>query len=502
MQTFRRTLRAPRTERAASRGAFRFAHVLAALIIAGCVSEVELGSDHSAREDAYVKRGAAAAPASSAIRPTDRTLLAGERGEVALGAALGCPTYNERFRECLLLKIDYVASAAPMTRPALNVALVVDRSQSMREDQKLAYALGAAHEIVRNLTERDTLSIVAVNEQATVVAAAGRVVNKPFLYHRLGEIFTSGQANLSAGLCEGSKQIQRASTEGEVRHLVLLTDAVGNRRAAGHAELQTCVQQASAFGIAVSTIGGGRNHNARLLAAMASLGGGHYAYLETPERLSTVMESLLREPLPTVAQNAVVRVTLTQGHIRKVYGQLPAPPSRNQPLHIGDLRATDRGFVLVELEPAAFAFGTTVQAEIRLDFLDPLTQKPQSKEMRLRSVYASDILGVSSEWKIPAAMWAEVLTAVELADSAARSFDLARYQQVKKAFDPLYARAHGQALQNRDQELLNQLFVLRHLVEELDEADREGILHAHERARKQLPSEREYIRYLLTHHHQ
>lgn len=459
----------------AALGTLRLALVIGSLVLAGCVSDAKLSSDVSPNR-------------APALR---------ERGEVTLDAALGCPTYNERSRKCLLLKIDYAAATTPIIRPPLNIALVLDRSNSMREGQKLAYALAAARGIVQNMTERDTLSIVAINEQATIVAAAGRVVNKPFLYHRLEEIFASGHADLNAGLLEGIAQVQGVSAEGQIKHVLLLTDASAVRGRTASASLQKNVQEASALGISVSTFGVGSDHNGRLLAALAALGGGRYAYIKSPDGISMAMalNNLLHDPLPIVARDAAIRVTMTQGHIRKLYGQLPAPPTRTQILPIGDLLATERGFIMAALEPAAFAFGTTIQAEVRLDFVDPLTNKPQSRQMRLQSSYAPDSDGASRS-----AMLAEVLTALELADAAARGLDLESYRQAKASFEPLYSQAHQYAVQHRDQELLNQVFVLRHFMEELEAADREGLLHGHEQARKQFPSERDYLRYLLTHH--
>ncbi len=469
----------------------RLTLAIGSLLLVGCVTDEKRGSGANAAEDTYVER-----PKGSAMNSP----AASESGEVTLAAALACPTYNERSRECLLLKVDYAAGPMPISRPALNIALVLDRSNSMREDQKLAYSLEAARGVVQNMTERDMLSIVAINEQATIVAAAGRVVNKAFLYHRLEEIFASGHADLSTGLLEGITQVQRLSAEGQVRHVLLFTDASAIRERTASASLQKNVQQAAALGISVSTFAVGSDHNGRLLAALASLGGGRYAYIKSPDRISTALNNVLHDPLPTVARDAAVRVTLTQGHIRKFYGQLPAPPTRTQTLPIGDLRATERGFILAALEPAAFAFGTTIQAEVRLDFVDPLTHKPQSRQMRLQSSYASDSDGTSTDATPSPAILADVLAALELADSAARGLDLESYRQVKASFEPLYGQAHEYAVQHRDQELLNQVFVLRHFMEELEAADREGLLHGHERARKQFSNERDYLRYLLTHH--
>jgi hypothetical protein len=97
-------------------------------------------------------------------------------------------------------------------------------------------------------------------------------------------------------------------------------------------------------------------------------------------------------------------------------------------------------------------------------------------------------------------MLADVLATLELADSASRGLDLDRYREVKASFQSLRLRAHAYAVAHRDQELLNQVFVLAHLVEELDAAYAQGLLHGHQQARARLPNERDYLRYLLTHH--
>jgi hypothetical protein len=97
-------------------------------------------------------------------------------------------------------------------------------------------------------------------------------------------------------------------------------------------------------------------------------------------------------------------------------------------------------------------------------------------------------------------MLADVVTALEIADSAARGLDLDRYHEVKTTFSSLRERAHEYAVSRRDQELLNQVFMLGHLVEELDLAHAQGLLHEHGQARARLPNERDYLRYLLTHH--
>ena len=487
-----RKVRSRRIEAVCSLRPLRLALVMGSLVLVGCITYDEQDELHGPESNV-----AAALAGNSADR---------ERGEPTLAATLGCPTYDERSRHCLLLKIDYGvdsgAGASPITRPPLNIALVLDRSSSMRAEEKLPYALATAHWLVQNLTERDMLSIIAVDERATLLAAAGPIVNKPFLHHRLDDVFASdGTADLSAGLREGMAQMERVGTAGRRTHVTLLTDGLTARAQAVSADLEKIVKQASPLGISVSTFGVGKDHNGRLLVALAAVGGGRAAYIRMPEQFSTAFRTVLGEPLPLVARDAAIRVTMKQGHIGKVYRQLPAPPIQTHIVPLGALRAADRGFVLAQLEPAAYAFGTTVEGRVSLDFTDPLTGRSQSQEVRLQSSYAAGAQGASrgGEPSSPSTL-ADVLAALETADSAARGLDLDAYRQFKASFELLYGRAHEYAVRNRDQELLNQVFVLGHLMEELDAANKEGLLHGHEQARAQLPNERDYLLYLLTHH--
>jgi hypothetical protein len=438
----------------------RFLVVMGSLMLAACIKTHD--------DDAQ-------SPDASPIPAEEPIDLAS--GEATLAATLGCPNYDKQSRHCLLLKIDYrvdsVANAAT-ARPPLNIALVLDRSKAEEADDKLPDAIAAAHWLVQNLTERDTLSIIAVDERATILAAAGRVVNKPFLHHRLDDIFANGTADLSAGLREGMSQLRSSGTDDQRKHVLLLTHGSAARPQA--ANLQQLVKQASESGISVATL-----------------------HTETPEQIATTFRAVLEHPLPIVARDAVIRVSMEEGHISKMYGELPIAPAQTQTVSLGDLRATEHGFALVQLEPAAFAFGTTVQARVSLEFADPLTGEAQSREIRLRSSYSSETRDSRDQASAPSIL-AGVVAALEIADSAVRGLDLDRYQEVKATFSSLRERAHEYAVSHRDQELLNQVFMLGHLMEELDSAHAQGLLHGHEQARARLPNERDYLRYLLTHH--
>lgn len=147
-----------------------------------------------------------AGPGETAAPSTASQVVAD--GPVALRARLSRIDADKSHPRRVLVRVDYAATAkAPVERSRLSVALVIDRSGSMAEDRKLQYALAGARWVIDNLADGDTLSIIAFGDQATVLSAAGRVVNKPFLLHRLDEISPSGSTNLSAGLLEGIAQV-------------------------------------------------------------------------------------------------------------------------------------------------------------------------------------------------------------------------------------------------------------------------------------------------------
>ena len=73
-------------------------------------------------------------------------------GPVTIRAGLSHSFYTKTTPKHLVLKVDLSASAqTASTRPPLNLALVIDRSGSMAEDEKFRYAMEAAGHLERCL---------------------------------------------------------------------------------------------------------------------------------------------------------------------------------------------------------------------------------------------------------------------------------------------------------------------------------------------------------------
>lgn len=320
-------------------------------------------------------------------------------------------------------------------------------------------------------------------------------MNKPFLFHRLDEVSPLGSTNLSAGLLEGIAQVTDTGPTDRVKQVLLLTDGLANRGETNPATLRRIAEQARTQGIGVSTMGVGTQFDESLLAGIAAAGGGRYTYVKAAEQIPSAFGDELHGLLQTVAQNMVIEVALTGGAIGKVYGQLLDRPTRSYKLAVGDLRATENGLLLVEIEPSSAGTGESVQVDVRVAFDDPQAGGRVGRVVRAPS--PDD--GAPGE-DPSVTLVAAILDALERADAALRGLDAERYGQARVLFERLHERAREQASLTRDQQLLNQAFVLKHFMAELAAAEREGLFHGHREARDTLTKESHYLRYLLTHH--
>jgi Ca-activated chloride channel family protein len=402
----------------------------------------------------------------------------------------------------LLLKLDYkvIATSPQPERPPLNIALVLDRSGSMAEMRKLPFTLEAAREVIQNMSERDVLSVVAFSNKTVVLSPAGRVVNKAFLLHRLDEVSPSGYTDISAGLLEGIAQIDSQRAEGQVQHVFVLTDGIANRGVTTAEGLSKLAAKAHARGIGVSTFGCGTEFNEKRLAEMANAGGGRYTYVKEPEQIPTAFVEELHGLLQVAAQNTTIDANITGGQITKIYGQSIEGPVASYKFDIGNLRAGERGSIVMEVTPARFETGVVVESELRFSCDNPQAASRFVQIVKTKAAFTAKADAAQLGENADVMLYGNVLGALEQAELAAKGLDLERARQAHASFDQLYEQAHQRALATNDQELLNDTFLLKHFMEELAEAEKQHLLHSHKEAQRKLTKESHYHEYLLRHH--
>jgi Ca-activated chloride channel family protein len=273
---------------------------------------------------------------------------------------------------------------------------------------------------------------------------------------------------------------------------------MANRGVTDAAGLRQIAAKARADGIGVSTLGCGTEFNEKRLRDLAEAGQGRYTYIQTPEQIPTAFEQEMQGLLKPAAQNVRLEITVNNGGaITRVNGLALDQPVPSQSFNIGNVRAGEHGLFLVEVKPSSFASGANIDMITRLTYDDPQTAQRNTSEIGTQTLLVSE--GEVRE-DAGIVLHGKVLDALVAAEEAAKGLDTERYKQAQAGVDSVYERAHQFALENKNQELLNETFLLKHFMEEFTLAAKQGILHSHREARTKFEKEADYRRYLLQHH--
>ena len=177
-------------------------------------------------------------------------------------------------------------------RPPVAISLVIDRSGSMSEANKLDYAIKAGKNVVRSLEPQDMLAITIYDDEVETIYPLSKVKDKDKVIKLLEGIKDRGYTNLSGGLEKGIAQLADKKFEG-VRRVILLSDGLANRGETDPERIAKIGAQSRAKGIAVSAIGLGLDYDENLMELLAQRGGGKYYYVKDSEDLPGVFKQEL-----------------------------------------------------------------------------------------------------------------------------------------------------------------------------------------------------------------
>jgi Ca-activated chloride channel family protein len=182
----------------------------------------------------------------------------------------------------ILVRLEAEA-VAPADRSPVNLALVIDRSSSMR-GPRFAQAVRAASEVVGKLDERDRLTVITFDGSARVVFGPDRVSegDRERLTRALADLDTGAGTNLAAGIRKGADALKAGFLRGAITRLILLTDGQPSVGVTDAEKLCTLAATEHAAGVTITTMGIGDSFEDELLAEIARRGRGGFYYLATP----------------------------------------------------------------------------------------------------------------------------------------------------------------------------------------------------------------------------
>lgn len=182
-----------------------------------------------------------------------------------------------------------VEKALPVTltppqkeEPHTALMLVIDKSGSMRKENKLLYAKEGARAVARSLKDTDLFGIIGFDLEAFVVVPLeylGKTRND--LDDRIARLKPSGGTFLMPALEEAKRQLERQHATR--KHIVVITDGETGGSGSRYLDLVTVMHKEQK--ITISAIAVGDEPNLRLLSRIADYGGGAFHHTTDPSTL-------------------------------------------------------------------------------------------------------------------------------------------------------------------------------------------------------------------------
>jgi Ca-activated chloride channel family protein len=198
-----------------------------------------------------------------------------------------------------------VAITAPgggPARPALSVAIAIDRSKSM-SGEPLEHAKAAAARLVSQLDAGDAFAVIAYsdNHRTVVPMLRATAVHKELALRAIGELEVDNGTCISCGLAHAGQWLERTPVEQGVRRIVLLSDGYANLGLRDRDELVALAADTAARGHSISAVGIGLDFDQETMLRIAEVGRGNYHHVEDTGRLSAAFDREVAGLAETVA---------------------------------------------------------------------------------------------------------------------------------------------------------------------------------------------------------
>lgn len=256
-------------------------------------------------------------------------------------------------------------------RPGVNLALVLDRSGSMSDKGKMAYAIEAAGTVVDSLTKTDMLAVVEYDDQINVLWPSSPVEAPEMLKKRIQALSPRGSTNLTGGMMKGADEVLKNLDPKKVNRVLLLSDGLANQGVTNPFEISRMVKEARRKGVVISTMGLGLDYNEDLMQAIAENGSGNYYYIESPTQMSRIFHSELSALFTTVAKDVKVIFKGSEGvSAVQVFGYKASVDKGRAEVPMEDAYSGEKRSLLLRLEVDPAKTGMLELGTLALGYMD------------------------------------------------------------------------------------------------------------------------------------
>lgn len=207
-------------------------------------------------------------------------------------------------------------------RPPQAVALVIDRSGSMR-GRPLHEARRCADYLIGQMRPIDTVSLVQFDNRVQRLWPAVPLGDGAPLRAAIAGISSGGNTNLHGGWRDGADTLTVVAGQG-LKRVILLSDGQANEGLTDPTSIAAQCAELAANGITTSTYGLGNGFNEELMVAMARAGGGNHYYGDTAEDLMDPFQQELELLGNLCLRDLRLKVQVPEGVTVQMVNDLPA----------------------------------------------------------------------------------------------------------------------------------------------------------------------------------
>lgn len=255
--------------------------------------------------------------------------------------------------------LDLRVSGKPLSevkRKQLNLVLVIDRSGSMGDENKLQQVKNAAASIIENMNATDRLAIVIYDDNVQTLIPSSPVENKTRLREMIYSLSPGGSTNLCGGLQQGFAEAGKHFNRNYVNRIILLSDGLANAGITDPNQISAEGKRIRENFISVSTMGVGIDYNENLMANLADVSGGNYYYVSNEVNMAEIFRKEWNLMQNLIGTNAKASFQLAEGiDVVDVAGFQWERKGSTVTIQIPDIYSGENKRILVELRAPANA---------------------------------------------------------------------------------------------------------------------------------------------------
>ena len=317
--------------------------------------------------------------------------------QVKLDAELGQSVLQlgKTGRIYLRINLEGIAIGSSEERTPVNVALVLDRSGSMR-GAKLAQAKEAAIMALNRLGATDFISIVAYDHNVTVPVPATRALDHGRIEKQISALRAQGRTALYAGTKQGIREVRKFLSDRRVNRVILLSDGLANVGPKTPSELGDLGAGAAEEGVSVTTIGLGLGYNEDLMSKLAYNSDGNHAFVEHAGDLVKVFNDEFGDVLSVVAQDVIIEIQCRKGFKPvRVLGRKAKVKGDRVTLRLNQLYGAQKKYVVLELEADGLNAGDlSPLADVEVSYRSMKSQSRERVSAQPKVSYSASISDV------------------------------------------------------------------------------------------------------------